>query len=175
MNMIASQITSLTVVYSTFYSDANQRKHHCSASLAFVWGSHRDRWIPHTKSQLRGKCFHLMTSSWRDVNLGLTKCIAYNLHSHLMKFNTVQIIINTMSPGQNGRHFSDDIFKCTFLNQNASCWIKVSLKFFLIRVQLMIFQHWFRIWLGAETRRQVIVWANEGKFTGFTRPQSVKT
>ena len=23
-----------------------------------------DRWIPRTKGQLRGKCFHLMTSSW---------------------------------------------------------------------------------------------------------------
>ena len=34
-----------------------------SASLAFVWGI-RDRWIPRTKGQLRGKCFHLMTSSW---------------------------------------------------------------------------------------------------------------
>ena len=27
-------------------------------------GIHRDRWIPCTKGQLRGKCFHLMTSSW---------------------------------------------------------------------------------------------------------------
>ena len=26
-------------------------------------GIHRDRWIPRTKGQLRGKCFHLMTSS----------------------------------------------------------------------------------------------------------------
>ena len=60
---IASQITSLTVVYSTVYSDADQRKHQSSASLAFVWGIHRDRWIPRTKDQLRGKCFHLMTSS----------------------------------------------------------------------------------------------------------------
>ena len=34
-----------------------------SASLAFVWGFHRDRWILRTKGQLRGKCFHLMTSS----------------------------------------------------------------------------------------------------------------
>ena len=57
--------TSLTVVYLTVYSDVDQRKHQSSASLAFVWGSHRDRWIPRTKSQLRGKCFHLMTSSWR--------------------------------------------------------------------------------------------------------------
>ena len=64
MTTIASQITSSTVVYSTVYSDADQRKHQSSASLAFVWGIHRDRWIPRTKGQLRGKCFHLMTSSW---------------------------------------------------------------------------------------------------------------
>ena len=38
---IASQITSLTIVYSTVYSDADQRKHHSFASLAFVWGIHR--------------------------------------------------------------------------------------------------------------------------------------
>ena len=63
MTTIASQITSLTVVYSTVYSDADQRKHQSAASLAFVWGIHRDRWIPRTKGQLRGKCFHLMTSS----------------------------------------------------------------------------------------------------------------
>ena len=64
MTTIGSQITSLTVVYSTIYSDADQRKHQSSASLAFVWGIHWDRWIPRTKAQLRGKCFHLMTSSW---------------------------------------------------------------------------------------------------------------
>ena len=63
MSAIASQITSLTIVYSTVYSGADQRKHQSSASLAFVWGIHRDRWIPRTKGQLRGKCFHLMTSS----------------------------------------------------------------------------------------------------------------
>ena len=63
MTTMASQITSLTVVYSTVYSDADQRKHQSSASLAFVWGIHRDRWIPRTKGQLRGKCLHLMTSS----------------------------------------------------------------------------------------------------------------
>ena len=41
MGAIASQITSLTIVYSTVYSDADQRKHQGSASLAFVWGIHR--------------------------------------------------------------------------------------------------------------------------------------
>ena len=67
MTTIASQITSLTVVYSIVYSDADERKHQSSTSLAFVWGIHRDRWIPRTKGQLRGKCFHLMSSSWTDM------------------------------------------------------------------------------------------------------------
>ena len=41
MGAIASLITSLTIVYSTVYSDANQRKPQSSASLASVWGIHR--------------------------------------------------------------------------------------------------------------------------------------
>ena len=41
MGTIASQITSLTIVYSTVYSDADQRKHQSSASPAFVRGIHR--------------------------------------------------------------------------------------------------------------------------------------
>ena len=41
MTTMASQITSLTVVYSIVYSDADQRKHQSSASLAFVRGIHR--------------------------------------------------------------------------------------------------------------------------------------
>ena len=35
-----SQITSLTIVYSTVYSGADRRKHQSSASLAFVRGIH---------------------------------------------------------------------------------------------------------------------------------------
>ena len=38
MDAIASQITSLAIVYSIVYSDADQRKHQSSASLAFVRG-----------------------------------------------------------------------------------------------------------------------------------------
>ena len=43
MTTMASQITNLAVVYSSVYSDADQRKHQSSASLAFVWGIHRDK------------------------------------------------------------------------------------------------------------------------------------
>ena len=41
MSAIASQITDVSIVYSTVCSGADQRKHQCSASLAFVWGIHR--------------------------------------------------------------------------------------------------------------------------------------
>ena len=41
MSTIASQITSLTIVYLTVYSGADQRKHQSSASLSFMRGIHR--------------------------------------------------------------------------------------------------------------------------------------
>ena len=41
MRTMASQITSRTIVYSTVYPGADQRKHQSSASLAFVRGIHR--------------------------------------------------------------------------------------------------------------------------------------
>ena len=62
MVAIASQITSLTIVYSTVYSDADQRKHQSFASLAFVRGIHR--WIP------RKRASHAEHASicWRHEN-----------------------------------------------------------------------------------------------------------
>ena len=41
MSVIASRITSLTIVYSTVYSRRRSKKHHSTASLAFVRGIHR--------------------------------------------------------------------------------------------------------------------------------------
>ena len=41
MGAMASQITSLTIVYLSVYSGRDQRKHQSSASLAFVLGIHR--------------------------------------------------------------------------------------------------------------------------------------
>ena len=54
MGTIAYQITSLTIVYSTVYSDADQRKHRSFTSLAFVLGIHR--------GPVNWNIFHLMTS-----------------------------------------------------------------------------------------------------------------
>ena len=37
--------------------------------------------------------------------------------------------INSSPPGQNGRHFTEDIFGCIFVNQKFYILIKISLNF----------------------------------------------
>ena len=37
--------------------------------------------------------------------------------------------VKSSSPGQNGRHFADDIFRCIFLNEKFCILIKIRLKF----------------------------------------------
>ena len=44
MGAMASQITSLTIIYSTIHSGADQRKHQSSASLAFVRVNSPHKW-----------------------------------------------------------------------------------------------------------------------------------
>ena len=51
MGAITSEITNFMIVYSTVYSDADQRKQQSSASLAFVREFTGDRWIPRTNGQ----------------------------------------------------------------------------------------------------------------------------
>ena len=54
MGAMASQVTSLTIVYSNVYLGADQRKHQSSASLAFVRGIHRGPVnSPHKRSVTR--------------------------------------------------------------------------------------------------------------------------
>ena len=57
-------------------------------------------------------------------------------------------LLNTLRPKQNGRHFTDDTFKRIFLNEMFEFRLKFHWSLFL-RVQLTIFQQWFRWWLGA--------------------------
>ena len=73
MGAMASKITSLTIVYPTALSDADQRKHQSSATLAFVWGIHR--WpvnSPH-KWPVTRKMFPFDDFIMADVYNGLKK------------------------------------------------------------------------------------------------------
>ena len=53
MDTMTSQITSLTIVYSTVYSGADQIKENVKIPRHWpLWGEVTgDRWIPHTKGQ----------------------------------------------------------------------------------------------------------------------------
>ena len=71
MGAVASQITSLTIVYSTVYSDADQSKHQSSASLAFVRSpvNSPHKWpvtqkmFPFDDVIMNSECCHLSTRS----------------------------------------------------------------------------------------------------------------
>ena len=115
MTTLASQITSLTVVYSIVYSGIDQRKHQSSASLAFVLGIHRDRWIPRTKGQLRGKCFHLMTSSCDVAAMHLGNHAA---GSHLLGFCWGLILVGFTHITQDG--FFNGTGACEYFH--SECW-----------------------------------------------------
>ena len=74
MSAMASQITGVSIVWSTVRSDAAQRKHQRSTSLAFVV------WIYH---QWLGKCFHSMTpplklKGWRHPDIALLSIVFFN-------------------------------------------------------------------------------------------------
>ena len=84
MGVIASQITSLTIVNSTVYSDADQRKYQSSAAaLAFVWGIHRGPVNSPNKWPVTRKMFPCETSSCiidrRSLNL-LNKLAKKSVH-----------------------------------------------------------------------------------------------
>ena len=74
MDTMASQITSLMIVYSTIHSDADQRKHHCPASLAFVWGIHR--WQMNSPHK------------WPVTQ----KMIPFDVYSHILIFLKTEIV-----------------------------------------------------------------------------------
>ena len=75
IGVMASQITSLTIVYSTVYSGAYQSKHQSYTLLAFVRGIHRRPVNSPHKGPVRWKmfpfddvimCVHVMMSSWKN-------------------------------------------------------------------------------------------------------------
>ena len=76
MSAMASQITSLTIVYSIVYSGVDQRKHQSSASLAFVRGK-------------RVSNAENVSISWRHHGISDTSigCIVWMLFLNVRKSN----------------------------------------------------------------------------------------
>ena len=137
---MASQITSLTIVVSTVYSGADHRKHQSSASLAFVRGIHR--WpvnSPH-KGPVTWKMFpfddvimivalspgpQCINNWWNTTSV----CVIAGQGPSAVQDHEIEVSVNSLRPRQNGRHFTDNIFKCIFLNENLRISLKIWLKF----------------------------------------------
>ena len=123
MGAIVSQVTSLTIVYSTVYSDENQRKHQSSASLAFVREFTGDMWIPCTNGQLRGKCFHLsigpsvtnFSEIWMEIR---------NFSFAKMRLKTSPAKWQPFCPGKWVKKWNlMNMFRCTYLTWPIQCRI----------------------------------------------------
>ena len=73
MSTMASQITSVSIVYATVCSGPDQRKHQSSASLAFVRGIHRWPVNSPYKGPVTRKMFPFddVSCFWRNVSVQL--------------------------------------------------------------------------------------------------------
>ena len=81
-----------------------------------------------------GSCIRTQSSHlrpWWAVDLGSSYRISHVLvttRNMRSMYNNGVVTINSSPPGQNGRHFSDEIFRCIFVNVKFCILIKISLK-----------------------------------------------
>ena len=132
MGAMASQITSLTSVYSTIDSGLDQRKHQRSASLAFVRGIRREPVNSTHKWSVTRKMFpfddvimNTFLSFHRPyARISVSSEIAWGGEPLMIKFLVTSMCrhvhwVNTLRPRRNEQHFADDIFKRIFFNENV--------------------------------------------------------
>ena len=144
MSAMASQITSLTIVYSTVCSDADQRKRQSSASLAFVRGIHREPVNSPHKWPVTRKMF-----PFDDVIMFLCRS-SNSLLLHAMPLNPKQcwfVLYWALKPHLSWDKMaaiSQTIFSDAFSwMKRFLIWLKCHWSLFP-RVQMPITQPWFR-------------------------------
>ena len=123
MGAIASQITSLTIVYSTVYSGADKKKtHQSSASLSFVREIHRRPVNSPHKWPVTRKMF-----PFDDVIIRIFVLFELSQGSVLLMCH-IFCKISTPYPRQIGRYFADDNFSVISFHGNARILNRVPTK-----------------------------------------------
>ena len=126
MSAIASQITSLTIVYSIVYSDADQRKHQSSASLAFVRGIHR--WSvnsPHKRPVTR-KMFPFDDVIMENVILTKLSSLAVLKVVKMTTFSTISVqnfVKMTTFPFQWCKQHYSDVTSASWRIKSPATWL----------------------------------------------------
>ena len=81
-----------------------------------------------TLAQVRAWCCQA-TSHYLSQSKMLPFCWGLNRLINSLAPGGCSCNLNSSPPGQNGRHFADDMFKCIFLNENFWISNKISLKY----------------------------------------------
>ena len=95
MGMMGSQITGVSIVYSTIGSGADRRKHQSSPWLAFVRGIHQ--WLvnsPH-KGPVTQKMFPFGEVSWQDI-CSIVFAVAYACYNHSFGWGDIPLPISLL-------------------------------------------------------------------------------
>ena len=114
MSPMASQITNLGIVYSTVYSDADERKHQSSASLAFVRRIHRGQVNSPHKRPVTRKMFPI-----DDV---IMECINHlGDVSGYIRIHELNVWgqLTTLAQDKMSANFQTRFIKCVFFKWNA--------------------------------------------------------
>ena len=127
MGAIASQITSLTIVYSTDYSDADQRKLQSSTSLAFVQGIHRGPVNSPHKWPVTRKNFpfdDIIMYGTRTERVNVSWSIWFKFPSRLLDvIDNKQAVVQIMARCQTGKpffHYLIKKYKMLIFNKTAA-------------------------------------------------------
>ena len=143
MSAIASQIASVSMVCWTVWSGTDQGKNQSSASLAFVRGIH---WWPFWERNPP------VTIWWRHHEWLVRQIRMFERYLVTNRRRSLsKILLNSSPPGQNGRHFADDM---QFQRRFHECFFLIANRSLFQRGHLTIRQHWFR------ERWQTITWTN---------------
>ena len=133
MGAIESQITSLTIVYSTVYSGVDRRKHESSASLASVRGIHPEPVNSPHKWPVKRKMF-----PFDDVIMGyliyllsgaFSKFFLFKCRAYLNKYGHHKAVKHFMKYIPQPLHDCDNVclfncyqYKKMFKTSNNICW-----------------------------------------------------
>ena len=173
MDSMASQISSLAIVYSAIYLGGDQRKHRSSASLAFV------RWS-HIPAQMTSNAENV-SIWWRQIEKSTcgTQSVKKRINTDIWARNQFLFLLRyIVNQSYNYKHIHTGISlthwgrdKMAAVSQttpsNAFSRMKMlefRLRFhggLFLRVQLTIFQRGSDNGL-APVRRQATIWTNDG-------------
>ena len=105
----------------------SQQWSNCRFTLSQQWSNCR-----FMLSQQWSYCRFALSQQWSYYKFVLCQQLSYcRLRSHwyTYKWLSIPATLNTSPLGQNGHHFTDDSFKCIFVNEKFPILIKISLKF----------------------------------------------